>query len=102
MRPLLLAFAYGITTPYRRQALRHMQRKHQLGPTVSEIVMYGRTVPAAVVITTREVFDHCVGRAQLYRLSLVDAHTVAQNQYTGTKFDNIHLFCHGIVLSAKV
>jgi len=24
-----------------------------------------------------------VGRAQLYRLSLVDAHTVAQNQYTG-------------------
>ncbi len=33
-----------------------------------------------------------VGRAQLYRLSLVDAHTVAQNQYTGNKFDNIHLF----------
>jgi len=24
-----------------------------------------------------------VGRAQLYRLSLVDAHTVAQNQYIG-------------------
>ena len=31
-----------------------------------------------------------MGRAQLYRLSLVDAHTVAQNQYTGKKFDNIH------------
>ena len=27
-----------------------------------------------------------VGRAQLYRLSLVDAHTVAQNQYTGIFF----------------
>ena len=26
-----------------------------------------------------------MGRAQLYRLSLVDAHTVAQNQYTGKK-----------------
>ena len=33
-----------------------------------------------------------VGRAQLYRLSLVDAHTVAQNQYPGNKFDNIHFF----------
>ena len=42
------------------------------------------------------------GRAQLYRLSLVDAHTVAQNQYTVKKFDNIHFFCHGIVLCAKV
>ena len=28
----------------------------------------------------------------MYRLSLVDAHTVAQNQYTGKKFDNIHFF----------
>ena len=28
----------------------------------------------------------------LYRLSLVDAHTVAQNQYTGNKFDDIHFF----------
>ena len=26
----------------------------------------------------------------MYRLSLVDAHTVAQNQYTGNKFDIIH------------
>ena len=26
-----------------------------------------------------------VGRAQLYRLSLVDTHTVAQSQYTGKK-----------------
>ena len=42
-----------------------------------------------------------VGRALLYRLSLVDAHTVAQNQYTGKKFDNIHFFCHGIVLCAE-
>ena len=33
-----------------------------------------------------------MGRAQLYRLSLVDAHTVAQNQYTGHKFDSIHFF----------
>ena len=31
-----------------------------------------------------------VGRAQLYRLSLVDAHTVAQNQCMGKKIDNIH------------
>ena len=28
----------------------------------------------------------------MYRLSLVDAHTVAQNQYTGKKIDNIHFF----------
>ena len=26
----------------------------------------------------------------MYRLSFVDAHTVAQNQYTGKKFDNIN------------
>ena len=26
----------------------------------------------------------------MYRLSLVDAYTVAQNQYSGKKFDNIH------------
>ena len=44
----------------------------------------------------------CVGRAQLYRLSLVNAHTVAQNQYTGNKFYDIHLFCHGIVQCAEV
>ena len=43
-----------------------------------------------------------VGRAQMYRLSIVDAHTVAQNQYIGKKIDNIHFFCHGIVLCAKV
>ena len=28
----------------------------------------------------------------MYRLSLVDAHTVAQNQYSGKKCDNIHFF----------
>ena len=33
-----------------------------------------------------------VGRAQLYRLSLVDAHTVAQNQYTGKKLTIFTLF----------
>ena len=31
-------------------------------------------------------------------MSLVHAHTVALNQYTGKKFDNIHFLCHGIVL----
>ena len=43
-----------------------------------------------------------VGRGQLYRLSFVDAHTVAQNQYTGKTFDNVHFFCHGIMLCARV
>ena len=36
--------------------------------------------------------DPRVGSTQLYRLSLVEAHTVAQNQYTGKEFDNIHFF----------
>ena len=52
----------------------------------------------------KEIFDmqaH-VGRAQLYRLSFVDAHTVAQIQYTGKNFTMFKFFCHGIVLCAKV
>ena len=40
-----------------------------------------------------------VRRAQLYRLSLVDSHTVAQN---GKKILRYFFFCHGIVLFAKV
>jgi len=35
------------------------------------------------LLTLYSLHEHRVGRAQLYRLSLVDAHTVAQNQYTG-------------------
>jgi hypothetical protein len=35
---------------------------------------------------------YCVGRAQLYQLSLIYAHTVSQNQYIGKKFDSIHFF----------
>ena len=33
-----------------------------------------------------------MGRTQLYRLSHVDVHTVAQNQYTWKKMDTIHFF----------
>ena len=33
-----------------------------------------------------------VGRAQVYRLSVVSANTVAQDQYTGKKYDKITCF----------
>ena len=77
------------------------------------VIPYDKYSPEKYVLHSQSAahlsFDHPppgtaarVGRAQLYRLSLVDAHTVAQNQYTGQKCGNIHLFCHGIVLCTKV
>jgi len=42
------------------------------------------------------LYCQLVGRVQLYRLSLVDAHTVAQNQYTGKFATCKTVNCHAM------
>jgi hypothetical protein len=54
-----------------------------------------------VGVLFRGLHTRQVGRAQLNRSSPVDAHTVAQNQYTGKQFDDIHFFVMALCFVQK-